>query len=282
MYVSKDFKKFALDRAKEEINLIYDYYVNLMQEVKHLNREEIKQRIAYAQNRIIFWICVFTKSDPILRISPKLLFQTKNNFSPYDYAKAVESVSTYIKFDRELESKFIQVFTSNIKHPIYTKTIEMIDPSLHDVLIEMNKAYRGEISTMNTTLIAFVLRNSEIFNSFPPEILMEIANDLEVLEYNAGNVVFEENAESDGMYIVVTGNVELYKGTKLVKMMAEYEIFGEVTMLDKSVRDMRAVCKSKTTLLFIDSVFFDLIASDIPELYKDVTRKAIQDLRALV
>ena len=84
-----------------------------------------------------------------------------------------------------------------------------------------------------------------------------LRKDVTLKTFPAQTVVFEEGESSDCLYLVLTGKVELCKrageGSYLtIAFASENGFFGELGVLDGSVRSTRAVAVEETTLARVD------------------------------
>ncbi len=89
-----------------------------------------------------------------------------------------------------------------------------------------------------------------------------------IREYEAGEVIFQENDPGSAMYILREGAVELKKkveqGERLLKMIdTPNSFFGEMALVDGKPRSATAVAVKKSKLLVVnDEVFDRLILSN--------------------
>jgi CRP/FNR family cyclic AMP-dependent transcriptional regulator len=97
--------------------------------------------------------------------------------------------------------------------------------------------------------------------------------------FQDGQVIFEEGANGDWIYIVETGEVEISKkmdGRKIViGVLKTGDIFGEESYIDKAPRSATATAVGKTEVGIIDREFFDKefnkLSADFQLILKTVT-----------
>lgn len=93
------------------------------------------------------------------------------------------------------------------------------------------------------------LMQFEIFKSFKPSELADVANVLAAIELNGGDVLFKEGAPGRSMYFIFQGSIIIRReaGEDLAKLTAP-TIFGEMAILDHLPRSASAFAKGPTIL----------------------------------
>lgn len=78
----------------------------------------------------------------------------------------------------------------------------------------------------------------------------------EKLEYNAGDVIFQEGYPADNAYIIQTGKVEIYQTKdgqeQIIATLGPGEMFGEYGVLDDHPRTASARAVEDTTLQIME------------------------------
>ena len=72
----------------------------------------------------------------------------------------------------------------------------------------------------------------------------------------AGEVIYREGDEGTHMYGIVSGSVELRKGSVVVAVLGPGDVFGERALIDHLPRNVTAVAVGDTTLADIDRYMF--------------------------
>jgi CRP-like cAMP-binding protein len=109
--------------------------------------------------------------------------------------------------------------------------------------------------------------------------------------FQDGQIIFEEGAHGDWIYVVEEGEVEISKnvgGQKIVvETLKETDIFGEMAYIDKIPRSATATAKGTTVVGIIDREAFDTefnkLSADFQKILKTVAfrlRKATERSRA--
>jgi signal transduction histidine kinase len=95
------------------------------------------------------------------------------------------------------------------------------------------------------------------FSFFDPLVADELRKGVTISTVVAQEIIFDEEDQSDCLYLVLSGKVELCKraGERTYLTIAfagENDFFGELGVLDGSVRSTRAVAVEETTLARVD------------------------------
>ena len=105
------------------------------------------------------------------------------------------------------------------------------------------------------------LKQSKIFEYIPEIYLKNLPWDLAERSYESNDVIFEEGAPGDAMFIIDSGRVKISQKVgqeeNVLAIMGEGEFFGEMAFLDGGPRSATATALEKTALLEIESGAFD-------------------------
>src|SRR6476619_1587627 len=124
-----------------------------------------------------------------------------------------------------------------------------------------------------------VLKSLSVFRDTPETILADLAPIMQEEELEQGTSIFREGDPGDCMYIIYQGQVKIHKGEKILAVLEEKEVFGELSMLDKEKRSASATAKTDCILYKIDhEPFYELIDSR-PEVAKGFIKILCQRLR---
>jgi CRP-like cAMP-binding protein len=80
----------------------------------------------------------------------------------------------------------------------------------------------------------------------------------------AGECIYREGETGTHMYGVVSGAVELRKGTVVVATLGPDDVFGERALIDHLPRNLTAVATEDTTLADIDQSLFLFLVHESP------------------
>jgi CRP/FNR family cyclic AMP-dependent transcriptional regulator len=95
-------------------------------------------------------------------------------------------------------------------------------------------------------------------------------------QLEAGDTVFEEGAEGQAVFVIVSGEIEVSRlgaaGRKVVARLGPGEFFGEMSVIVGGRRTGRAVAVVPTRLLELDAETFEKMCIDRPEVAIRVIR----------
>lgn len=96
----------------------------------------------------------------------------------------------------------------------------------------------------------------------------------------AGEMVYTEGDVGTHMFGVVSGSVELRKGTAVVASLGPNDVFGERALIDHLPRNLTAVATTETTLAGIDQGLFLFLVHETPMFALSVMSAMADRLRA--
>ncbi|MCX5745062.1 MAG: cyclic nucleotide-binding domain-containing protein [Proteobacteria bacterium] len=114
--------------------------------------------------------------------------------------------------------------------------------------------------TTEVSLKLDVLKGMQMFRYLSYKELVRIGNISEMVEHAADEVVFSQGQPGDAMYVVLSGSVRLSKGETTVATLTRGNHFGEMALVDRSVRSLTATATERTQLVVIHRKdFYDII-----------------------
>ena len=136
------------------------------------------------------------------------------------------------------------------------------------------------------------LKQADIFFELTPTQLELVAALCQERRCNAGEVIFEENAASDELYIIAQGDIDIQVDPALVggddvkspgpitiATLRRGQSFGEVALVDQGLRSASARCASNSTrLLVIPRDKLILLCDTYPQLGYRLMRNLAADL----
>ncbi len=81
------------------------------------------------------------------------------------------------------------------------------------------------------------LRRNEYFDTMPPPLLAQIAEHMQLREYDRGEVLFWESDPCDGLHVILHGSAKIYRLSPqgrqyIVRILQEGDTFAEVPAFD--------------------------------------------------
>lgn len=119
-----------------------------------------------------------------------------------------------------------------------------------------------------------ILKSVDLFSSVPPDALVEVAEILEEMEFEAGAQILREGDVGTAMFIIVEGRVRVHSEGRDIADLGPREVFGELAALDPEPRSASVTAIEPTQLFKLSSgPFLRLMAG-----YMDVTRGILRVL----
>jgi CRP/FNR family transcriptional regulator, cyclic AMP receptor protein len=100
-------------------------------------------------------------------------------------------------------------------------------------------------------------------------------------DYKAGDVVFKEGDVADALFIIQSGEVEIWLGNRVLEKLPQYSIFGEMALIDASPRSATAVAASDVKLVPVTEKQFLFLISNTPHFALNVMRIMARRLRVM-
>lgn len=114
--------------------------------------------------------------------------------------------------------------------------------------------------TNEVSLKLEVLKGMQMFRYLSYKELVRVGNIAEMVELATDQVIFSAGQPGDAMYVVLSGKVKLTKGESVVAELARGAHFGEMALVDRSVRSLGATATEGTRLVVIHRKdFYEII-----------------------
>jgi CRP-like cAMP-binding protein len=124
-----------------------------------------------------------------------------------------------------------------------------------------------------------LLKNSDIFKRCSEVDLIDIASICQESHVDTGVTLFKKGDTGNCMYFIYSGQVSIHEGEHQLAVLAENEIFGELSLLDSESRSASATTITDCVLLKIEQEpFYDVIATST-EILKGIMRTLSRRLR---
>lgn len=114
--------------------------------------------------------------------------------------------------------------------------------------------------TTEVSLKLEVLKGMQMFRYLSYKELVRVSNIADMIELQADQVIFSAGQPGDAMYVVLSGAVKLTKGETTVAELSRGHHFGEMALVDRSVRSLGATATEGTRLVVIHrKEFYEII-----------------------
>jgi HEAT repeat protein len=117
---------------------------------------------------------------------------------------------------------------------------------------------------------ALFLKSAPLFAALEGEELAALADIALEHDYQAGEIIFEENQPPHHLYVIVEGKVEVFRrvgsSERSLAYLGEQECFGEMAILDEQPRSASVRAVEHTTVLKIDRESFRELILERPQI----------------
>jgi len=95
-------------------------------------------------------------------------------------------------------------------------------------------------------------------------IRLSLCKDAEVREFQAGDTIFCAGQAGSTMFVVAEGEVEIWLGPVFAETVTPGGIFGEMALIDGTVRSADALAKTRCKLFAVDERRFQSMVRETP------------------
>jgi CRP-like cAMP-binding protein len=130
---------------------------------------------------------------------------------------------------------------------------------------------------------AFVMKNVPVFGGLKKRELREIEQLVHHREYTDGEVIFNHGDPGLGMYIIISGSVQIVNNQDPANIIVYSELddgdfFGDMALVDESDRSATALSKGNTRLI----AFFKPELHDIMIRFPSLGNKLLMNLAGVI
>ena len=137
--------------------------------------------------------------------------------------------------------------------------------------------------TMGLTVVEKVLRlqSVDVFEAASTDDLAHVAQIAEEVELAGGEAVYAEGDAPDALYVVLSGEVKLHRGSDEIGQLSAGEAFGSWALLDEAPRVASATTVGPATLLKVEREEFLELLADRVDIVQAVFKAMVDRLRKL-
>ena len=121
------------------------------------------------------------------------------------------------------------------------------------------------------------IAQSKLFRGLSINDMRDVLSKLENSYVSPGEIVYNQGDESDSMYIIAHGHVEIYKDTGPVVSLATNHVFGEMSMVLSEVRSATAKASTYLDLIKLSKANFQLLTMTHPKIKRILMKSLNQD-----
>jgi CRP-like cAMP-binding protein len=138
------------------------------------------------------------------------------------------------------------------------------------LLADLSRRYPSVAEALRTfcrqRLLSNLMEASALFRPFTLEERRVLVEKFLPKEVQRGAVIIREGEEADGLYVILSGEVRVAKGSQLLARLKEGEIFGEMSLLTKAAATATVVATRRTSLLRLPRKDFDELIMSHPQI----------------
>jgi signal transduction histidine kinase/CRP-like cAMP-binding protein len=128
------------------------------------------------------------------------------------------------------------------------------------------------------------VRNNVLFNSLDDAFLGELLLHIQELHFPAGNVIFEDQAQGDAFYLIISGTVKITKriesgNESVLGILHQGDFFGELELIDQRSRSANAVAMTDCTLGVLRKEDFDWLLTSSSQFTRNLLKTLSMRLR---
>jgi len=105
-----------------------------------------------------------------------------------------------------------------------------------------------------------LLKRSSLFRGMSPPLLRRMVDGATLSFFPAQTVIFKEGDVGDSFYLVVNGEIQIFRGEKNLSYLYPGDSFGEISLLKKMPRNASALSTQDTTLLIFNQQDFQILS----------------------
>lgn len=120
-------------------------------------------------------------------------------------------------------------------------------------------------------LLSNLMQGSALFRPFSKSDRRELVQKFRARDVRRGEVLLEEGRPSDGLYVVLSGEVDVVVKGRKVASLREGEVFGEMSLLTRSPATATVTAARHTSVLRLPREDFDQLIMTHPQVLEHVS-----------
>ncbi|MCB1112117.1 MAG: cyclic nucleotide-binding domain-containing protein [Chlamydiales bacterium] len=112
---------------------------------------------------------------------------------------------------------------------------------------------------------AFIIKQTPLFSALDLDSLLPIADKLNTMEINTGDIVFATQEHAYSMYFLVEGRIEIRdEDDTVIDRLSPIDFFGDESLFNGQPRSYEARAQTPCTLLILSRTNIMTIISEFP------------------
>jgi CRP/FNR family transcriptional regulator, cyclic AMP receptor protein len=124
-----------------------------------------------------------------------------------------------------------------------------------------------------------ILQSISLFSGSSTEVLLELADKLEVESAQPGDLIVRQGEMGSCMYVVIDGKVRIHEGERTLNYLGRGDFFGEMAVLDPMPRSTTVTAIEVTRLYRLEREAVVEVMIKQPEIAQGVIRTLCRRLR---
>lgn len=106
---------------------------------------------------------------------------------------------------------------------------------------------------MQPTLVekAFLLKKNSLFQSLDLDLLLILAEKAELITVQKESILFEPGQETNQMYLIIEGSVEISSNNQNLAILFRNSAFGDESLFNQKPHAYRALCLENCSFLIL-------------------------------
>jgi CRP-like cAMP-binding protein len=138
-----------------------------------------------------------------------------------------------------------------------------------DMLMHAARSIREKRGIRRRELVEFLIEKT-LFKTMEMAVLNTIADKFTEVSYAPGQIILTESQQTDSIYIVRTGTVEVIRESNVVAYLTAGDCFGDIGILDEYKRHALVRVPEGATVLRFDGGLFEVLKKKYPALEEAV------------
>ncbi len=276
--LSDDFLHAIRKRLQTEKKHITYYKQLLTLELTSFERQEVKALLYSTVYRVLYLFSIDAPQKLMPIISLILDAIVQSNFSNL-FQEKIELLDNYLRNTHDrlfLLELFDESKVAAVDEALLLSR-DKLGPWLSTVFSV--KFLTNEGAPMHDLEKLVVLRGCDLFKNLPADILLLLAERLEVVLIVKESILFKEGDLPGDLYIVAEGEIDIMHDKQLIARKKKFDFIGELSILDDKPRTATAIASTDVVVLKMSKIEYDRILDDFPDILRTIAQTLLGYLR---
>lgn len=119
----------------------------------------------------------------------------------------------------------------------------------------------SNVQVRQNSLLCEVLSKFEVFQGLQPKMLSQVADKMELRQYDAGQEVIRQGEMGEEFFVIGKGDVDVEVSGVKVNTLGQGDYFGEVSLIKEQPRNATIVASTPLTLFILDKSEFQQVVA---------------------